>query len=61
MEITKTIYLEPLKSVPGHSILHYLPKLSHASPWEEGRGGGGWGVGWCQIIYLYSLIICQKN
>ena len=55
--MTKTIYLESLKSVPGRSILHYLLKVSHASPWED-RGGGGEGR---QITYLYSLIICQKN
>ena len=52
--MTKTIYLESLKSVPGRSILHYLPKVSHASPWED-RGGGGRGVK--SLIYIHLLFV----
>ena len=61
MEITKTIYLEPLKSVPGRSILHYLPKLSHASPWEEGGRGGGGMVSNHLFIFTYYLSKKLKN
>ena len=52
--MTKTIYLGSLKSVPGRSILHYLPKVSHASPWED-RGGGGRGVK--SLIYIHLLFV----
>ena len=52
--MTKTIYLESLKSVPGRSILHYLLKVSHASPWEEG-GRGGRGVK--SLIYIHLLFV----
>ena len=50
--MTKTIYLESLKSVPGRSILHYLPKVSHASPWED-RGGRGVK----SLIYIHLLFV----
>ena len=52
--MTKAIYLESLKSVPGRSILHYLPKVSHASPWED-RGGGWRGVK--SLIYIHLLFV----
>ena len=58
--MTKTIYLESLKSVPGRSILHYLPKVSHASPWEDRVGGGG-GASNHLFIFTYYLSKKLKN
>ena len=35
MEITKTIYLEPEKNVPGRSILHYSnPADTYVQRWD---------------------------
>ena len=53
MEITKTIYLEPLKSVPGRSIFTLLTETITCQP--MGREGGGDGVK--SFIYIHLLFV----
>ena len=56
MEMTMKIYLEPQKSVPGCSILHYYPKAIHIILFLQNKITGKWVVVTQNIFQTFHKI-----